>query len=382
MMSKSMKERVILVLLVVATSVLMWLPFLLRIESLPLWEVDFSSGMETVFANFDGPNYLIIAKTWYSKDLIRSMFSNPLPLEYYPAHLPLYPAIVWLFDLLLPGTWALLTSSLLGSIFAYLMFYQLLKEFKLSKHALWLCAVFLVLPARWVAVRNVGSPEGWFIGLLLLSILFFKKEKFWLAGITGALAQLTKSPGILLFGGYGLYFLLEAWNKKKIDVKLWLKAAPLALIPLVVIPMFYLYETRTGDFWAYFNSGDNFHLFLPPFSIFSPKGAFWTGDFWLEEVIWVWLIYGIGVVRLFNKKLKVMGSFALVFWVSTLFVAHRDLARYILPIAPLALIGWDEELQKKEFRWIKLALIIPVVLYAWNYMLHNIAPVADWTPYL
>ena len=123
-------------------------------------------------------------------------------------------------------------------------------------------------------------------------------------------------------------------------------------------------------------------MFFPPFSIFSPVGRFWTGDFWLEEVIWLWLIYGLTVTRLWKKKLYTEALFSGVFFLSTLFVAHRDIARYSLPVAPFAVIAWKEILGKKEFRWILVMLILPIFLYTWNFILNNQAPIPDWAPYL
>jgi len=46
------------------------------------------------------------------------------------------------------------------------------------------------------------------------------------------------------------------------------------------------------------------------------------------------------------------------------------------------LIGWDKLVQKKEFRVIAFLLIIPIMLFTWNFLLNNTAPVADWAPYL
>ncbi len=275
----------------------------------------------------------------------------------------------------------MLLVTLVGTVLASLSVYQLAKSLKI-KSPLWLTVVFLFFPARWVVVRSIGSPEPWFIFFIIMSILDFKKEKYWLAGIWGVLAQLTKSPGILLFVSYGVYFLLESVTAKKIYWKKWFKAIPLLLIPLSVLPLFYFYRAQTGDFLAYFHSGDNFHLFWPPFSAFSPLGQHWVGDFWLEDIIWVWLVYGLGIVNLWKKGWKIEASFASVFFATTLFVAHRDIARYILPIAPLALLGWEEVVNRKEFKWLFVLLLIPIHFYAWNFILHNTAPIADWTPYL
>lgn len=370
-------KRLILALVVVATTVFIWLPFLLKME-LPFWKMDFTKGSTILWQNYDGPNYMVVEKTWYNKADILNKFSNPLPAEYYPAHFPLYPAIIYVMDIFIRGPWAMLLSTLIGTVLCFLAFYRLVKEFDLSANAKWLMLVFLILPARWVAVRTIGSPEPWFIFFILSSIYYFKKENYWLAGGLAALAQLTKSPAILLFGAYGLVFITDWIKSKKLDLRKW----PL-LLQLIVIPgLFWFYGLRTGDFWAYFHSGDNIHLFWPPFSIFSPLGQNWVGSFWLEDIIWTWLIFGLGIMKLRDKKLTVEYYFSLLYFVSTLFVAHRDISRYILPIAPLVLIGWDEVLQRKETKIVLAILVIPIILFSWNFMLNNIAPIADWAPYL
>lgn len=377
-----MKAWMRVCIVTILATLVVWLPFVLKIQNLPGWGLDFSKGMKAVWSNYDGPNYLVVAKTWYDKEVVRSAFSSPLPLEYYPAHLPLYPALIKVFDLFLPGPWAMLLVTLAGVVLSSFIFYKFVSDFKLSKSAKVLALAMILIPARFLAVRSIGSPEPWFIFFILASIYGFKKQNYLLAGFWGALAQLTKSPGILLFGGYLFYFLLEMWQAKKFFGRKHWRAWPILLIPLAAVAVFTFYYLKTGDFWAYFHSGDNFHLFWPPFSIFSPKGRFWTGDFWLEDVIWIWLIYGLGIIKLWSKKLRIEAIFAGLFFATTLFVAHRDVARYILPIAPLMLIGWEKTIQKKEFKIILLLLVVPIYLYTWNFLLNNQAPVADWAPYL
>ncbi len=372
-----MKRIFYLVAAVVLFSLLVLTPFLTK-TVLPGWGLDFSAGTKILWQNYDGPNYLIIEKTWYDKNAISKDFSNPLPAEYYPAHFPLYPAIVGVFDFFLKGPTAMLLATLLGVLLCFLMFYRYLSENGLSKNPLWLCLVFLVLPARWVAVRSVGSPEPWLIFFLLASFYFFRKEKFWLAGLFGALAQLTKSPAVILLGAYGVYALVESVKKRKIQFKY----LPLLLQAVAIGLLFWFYGVRTGDFWAYFNSGDNIHLFWPPFSVFSPFGEYWVGSFWLEDVIWTWLILGVGILRLKKKNMRAEMYFAGLFFVSTLFVGHRDVSRYILPVAPFALIGWDGLVQKKDFKFVFWLLLVPILLFSWNFLLHNTSPVADWAPYL
>lgn len=356
-----------------------WLPFLLKIN---FWGIDFSQGLNVLWSNFDGPNYLIIAKTVYDKTTIAQTFSNPLPLEYYPAHWPLYPAMIALVDLVLPGPWAMLGIAILGLAFFYWALVKFLDAFGTNKkQILWIGLTSLVLPARWLALRSVGSPEAWFLAFILLSLTAYKKDKHWSAGIWGALAQATKSPGILLFSAYGVYELIKLIKKETKLKNSFFNLLKVSLIPLTVLAVFGLYYLRTGDFLAYFNSGDNFHLFWPPFSIFS-KGQTWVGEFWLEDVIWIWLVYGLGIVRLWKEKKELPAVFAGIFFLTTLFISHRDISRYIMPVMPMMLLGWQKELTKPYMKWILLLLIVPTLLFSWNFILNNMAPVADWTPYL
>lgn len=374
-----MNERLKVVAIAIVATFVLWLPFFLKISSLPGWNLNFAEGTKIVWSNFDGPNYIEVAKTWYDKEIIRSTFSTPLPLEYYPAHLPFYPLTINIFSVFFNTPTAMLVSNLVGTILACLMFYQLLTKLGLKSKVL-MVALTLFLPARVLVIHGIGSPESWFVFFILAAIYTFRLRRFWLTGLLLALAQLTKSPGILLFGALALVALFESVQKK--SFKHLLQFTPLLLGPIAIVGLFYFYQQQTGDFFAYFHSGDNFHLFFPPFSIFSPMGAVWTGDFWLEEIIWLWLVYGFGVAMLWQDKRYPEFAFALIFYISTLFVAHRDVSRYLIPIAPLVILGYQRFLVKFKFKPVYLLALIPIYLYAWQFMLHNTAPVADWTPYL
>ncbi len=392
---KLKKDLLILAFAAVLTTLLVWLPFIFNPQG----------GIFTLFKNYDGPNYLVITKSWYNRKFIAKNFSLPTPLEYYPAHLPGYPLTIAAIGTLFRGPTAMLLSTLLATVLATLTFYLFLFKFKLSENPFWLSLVFLILPARWVVVKAVGSPEPLFIFALLASFYFFKsafdkvennlfsKKKsvmfdLLLAGIFGALAQITKSPGILLFVGYEVYLIFRMIEEEK--GKLGIKkvvdqfikpSLPLLLIPLSAILVFAFYKFRTGDFLAYFHSGDNFHLVFPPFQSFAQNRS-WLGDFWREDMVWQYLIGALAVILLFKQKLYDLTSFAGVFFGATLFVAHRDLARYSLPLVPFALIAFDKFIQKKEFK-IALLIILPAIyFFAINFISHNIAPVADWAPYL
>jgi len=156
---------------------------------------------------------------------------------------------------------------------------------------------------------------------------------------------------------------------------------PLLLIPLSALSVFIFYKFKTGDFLAYFHSGDNFHLLFPPFQGFFPEKS-WLGTFWNEDMVWQYLIGALTIVFLLKEKLYDFASFAIIFFFATTLVAHRDLARYSLPLMPFALISMDKFIQKKEFK-IALLIILPAIyLYTINFLGGNVAPVSDWAPYL
>jgi len=242
--------------------------------------------MQYVYRNFDGPLYIIVAKTFYNPKLIEKIgLELPISPNYFAAHLPLYPILirgvrelVGLTGLRVNGLEYLKSMvfvNLAATVFLSLFFYFFLKKFKLTTKPLLLVAVFLFLP-KFLVVRSIGAPESLFLLLILISLYFFEKENYLWAGLAGAFAVVTKTPGILLFFAYVLVF-LERWLKMKKISWLWVSVL---LIPLALLAVFSWYYRQYGDFFAYFHSGDNIHLALP-FSVFNFQKV-WVGTAWLE----------------------------------------------------------------------------------------------------
>lgn len=368
-------------------TLLIWLLFFLRVKS--FWTIPLPlSGMATIVSNYDGPLYLVVAKTFYNQEAIKANFQFPLPTEYYASHFPLFPLLIKTFAVLFGHPYSMLFVTAASSILALYFFYKLALTLVNEKQALWLTLVFSVFPARWLIVRSTGSAEPLFLAAIMASIYFFNQKKYLWAGIWGAVAQLTKSPGILLFLAYLLYLVvphLKTLATKyvkdflaKLDLK---KTYPIAFIPLALLLVFCLYGFVYHDFWAYFKSGDNIHLFFPPFAIFN-YSAPWVGTFWLEEIIFVYLIGILGIIRLYKEKLSSIFYFCLIFFISTLFVAHRDILRYSLPIVPFLIIAFRETLLQKEFRLVLALIILPIFLFSLAYISQNVMPISNWAPFL
>lgn len=367
-------------------TVLIWLPFFLRVPV--FWNIPLpTNGLATIVSNYDGPLYLVVAKTFYNKTLIETNYQFPLPTEYYTAHFPLFPLIIRLFGIITNYPYAMLIVTVLSSVLAIYFFQKLISEFVDKNNSIFLTLLFAVFPARWLIVRSTGSADPLFVGSIIASIYYFRSKKYWLAGIWGLVAQLTKSPGILLFISYVIYLVLPIAREKIEIISKWLqninprKTYPILLIPLGILIVFAVYYFTQGNFWAYFHSGDNIHLFFPPFQIFN-YSAPWVGTFWLEEIIFIYMIGAIGVYRLFAKKEYEIAIFSIVFFILTLFVAHRDLMRYSLPLVPFLYVAFSDVLVKNEFKIAMAVIIIPIYLFSLAFISQNVMPISNWAPFL
>lgn len=380
-----MRNIVKVVLISLISLVIFWSPFLLKISD--FGGINFNEkGMETIVQNFDGLNFLVVERTWYQpekiEELNRSFLTNRDPV-YFSAHYPLFAAVVWVFDSFTTGPNALLLSVIVSNaLMAWAMYSFFLVLVKSKNKAFALTIIGLFMPARMLSVRAVASTEMIFIALSLSSLTYYMKGKNWLAAALGALAVLTRSPGILLFGAYAMAEIIK--NKKQITKSIT-TLLPYYLIPLSLAGLWMFYGVKYGSFWAYFQSGDNLHLFFPPFQFFSNTQT-WVGGMWREDAIYIYLLLAFGVYRLFKKyrekKYLAVKYYALIYLVIIMFIAHRDLARYSLPLAPLALVGYVDVITDKKIRWILIFMLIPIYLLGWNFVLENVQLVNDWSVFL
>lgn len=370
----------ILTSIVLISSLVLWSPFVLKTTNLLGINIS-EPGFLTIYKHYDGPLYVVPAKTFYNPQAIKNLhLEMTAPTKYFAAHLPLYPALIRVVKEIgifgqLGYLKSMLSVNLLATIGLVLFFYYLLKKFKLTKNPLVLASVLLFLP-RFLVVRSVGAPESLFILMILLSLFFFEKDRFWLAGLFGGLATMTKTPGLLLFGAYGLVFIERLLKDRKINWN-WLG---ILLIPLGLLSVFGIYAVQYKDFLAYFHSGDNIHLVFP-YSVFNFQKT-WVGTAWLEEIIFYYFMYGLSVIYLKDSKYRSFFYFGLVFFTATLFVQHRDISRYSLPLWPLALIAFEKFFTSKRFLLIYIILLPAIFLYAWNLLLYNVMPISDWAAFL
>ncbi len=384
---KTVKNILPILLLTLIPTLIIWAFFYFKVpevNSIPLPQ----NGMETIVANYDGPLYLVVAKTLYNNTAIKTSFQFSLPVEYYAAHFPLFPVLIRGLGLLTKNfPYSMLGVTVISSFLALFFFHKLIRTNVSETDALFLTTVFAIFPARWLIVRSIGSPEPLFIASIIASIYYWDKKKFWASAFWGAIATFTKSPGILLFITFGVATIIPrlkslATAKFTIWVKsLNLRKYPVILIPVALLVVFYIYKIQFNNFFAYFNSGDNIHLLFPPFQIFNYSSS-WVGTFWLEEIIFIYLFGALGLMQLIKEKRWTMASFVGIFFGSILFVSHRDLIRYALPIVPFLYVAFSKYLVTKEFKIAFLVLIVPTFLFALAFISNNVMPIANWGPLL
>ncbi len=355
------------------------MPFILRGE------------FQTIYKHFDGPLYIIVAKTGYNPaatqllDREASLPHNPI---YFAAHLPLYPLFIYLGSFVVGFLKSMLGIAIVSTVFLAWLFYYMLKKCELTKHPLLLTSVFLLLP-RFLVVRSVGAPEPLFMLCILGSLFFFEKKNYLLAGLLGGLATMTKTPGILLFPAYILVF-LESYLKPRGVISTkdgnqfhrphFSSFLALLLIPFALILIFSIYYVQYGDFFAYFHTGGTVPMPYP-YAVFHAS-AKWVGTAWLEDVLFYFALYIGASVVLWNSKLRSFFYFAALFTGSILFVQHRDISRYSLPLWPLAVVAFEQVLTSKKAVFVGGILLIGIYMYTWNFLGANVMPISEWLPFL
>ncbi len=388
-MTKDIRNYCTLIFVVLLSSFILWLPFIIKS---PNW-IGVSiphSDFHYIYGSFDGPLYIIPAKTLYDPDKIDVpgkglIISLPLSAGYFPAHLPLYPVIIRVFGEIIGYARSLILVNLLFTTLLALLFYYVVKKFNITQKPLLLSVIFLFLP-RLLILRSVGAPESLFMFLVLGSLFFFEKKNYLLAGLLGGLSAMTKTPGILLFAAYVLAIIepLLPFHKKDSEhhKKFTFTADMLGLllIPAGLIIVFLFYQYRYHDFLAYFHTNANVPMPYP-FAAFNFQQK-WVGSAWLEDIVLYFFIYLGTVVYLWNSKYRSFFYFSFVFFFASIFIQHRDISRYMVPMWPLACIAFEKLFTSKKFLIIFLILLPAIYMYAWNFIIYNIMPIGDWSPFL
>lgn len=314
--------------------------------------------LQWVYQTWDGPNYVMIAKTFYNQELTRKInFISVVGSGYFAAHLILYPIFIRLFSFIGYFRSMLLVSQLF-SLASLLALYEIVTRLKLTAKPLWLTLPWILFPPRWFILSHIGASEPTFIFFSLLLWYFFLTKRHWLAASMGALAQLTRFQAVHWWLAIAIIFVIETIKLKKIN---WRQIIPYTLMPLVLFAHFWLYKIQYGDFWSFFKVQLTFsHAQWPPFWVFTRNQTLGIQTFWLEGHAFVYILYLAGILALLTKRTWKLAVFGLSFYLPYILWVHMDLSRLLIPLFPLLAIG-GEKLFSNKAVVLAIFLLYPAV---------------------
>jgi hypothetical protein len=171
-----------------------------------------------IWSRWDAPHYLDLAVLGYRAhdpgvmtiDGVARVFPGDLPL--YIVFLPFFPWLVGAVNALLhdPIASAFIVSAI-ASLFVAPLLYQLVRadaDSAVARYAAWFLLIF---PTAYFL--HIGYTEGLFLALVLGSFLAARRDRWWLAGLLGGLAALTRLNGLILVPALGA----EAWTAWRAD---------------------------------------------------------------------------------------------------------------------------------------------------------------------
>ena len=159
------------------------------------------------WVRWDAVHYLNIAVFGYEANLI--------------VFFPLYPWLVGALDAVV-GDPAIAAFSVSGisSLVAALLLYRLVAAEMgptIARSSVWFLLIF---PTAYFL--HIGYTEGLFLALALASLLAARTDRWWLAGILGALAALTRVNGLLLVPALVMEAVLQWWPDRPVWRWRWL----------------------------------------------------------------------------------------------------------------------------------------------------------------
>ena len=186
-----------------------------------------------IWARWDSEWYLLIAKEGYSGPEVRAHYENlgvPYEPEATSGFLPLYPIMIRLLSPVMGGVGAGILISNVALWLALVLLYRLTHdavtgpEEKRRLGGLAACAALLLHPMS--LFLSAVYAESLFLALSLATWDFARRGRFAAAGISGALATLTRPFGVLLIAPV----VWQWWAERHRAAALaWVTAIPAAL---------------------------------------------------------------------------------------------------------------------------------------------------------
>jgi hypothetical protein len=223
-------------------------------------------GLLEVWDRWDAPHYTDLAVFGYRAidpgnlvaDGYRSIYPGDLPL--YIVFYPLFPwAVAAVYALVRDPLVAAFVVSTVGSVFVAPLLARLVAlDFDLAGGRR--AAIFLLIfPTAYFL--HIGYTESLFLAFVLGSFLAARTDRWWLAGLLGALATLTRVNGLVLVPALAAEAVVQWWPEQRWRWR-WLA---IAIVPLGFIGYLALNQVVYGDPLAFLAiQADHWYKSLSP----------------------------------------------------------------------------------------------------------------------
>lgn len=305
-----------------------------------------------VWRRWDAIHYFRIAQYGYTPEMI--------DLTVFP---PLLPLGVRTLDTFLPGGLDLagMVFATLSTALLFTVLFRLCETYfgdqELAKYAVVTMALFPL--GHFLAAP---MPDGISLALSVATLYLTHRQKYWLAGICGALAGLARTQGMLMLIPALLILIENHWRSDTSLIRnlrtIAAKAIPLALIPAGALG-FMLYRWAAG-----FPSMDviyrdySFSFFTNPVNGYLINFRHYLSIFpasLIEPNFWALALVPLAIVALFRSRLlcrPALVAYTVILyglflssvnykWGTNEVWTTQSLGRYSLALFPIALLAAD-----------------------------------------
>ncbi|MCH7604908.1 hypothetical protein IID24_02895 [Patescibacteria group bacterium] len=281
---------------------------------------------------------------------------------------PLYPFLINIVASLVGGDLGLAgwTVSSVFLFLALLYLYKLVREYHSDINPYLPVLFLLIFPTAFFL--NAVYTESLFLFLSLASFYYALQGRFFLAGIFGMFASITRATGVLLF----IPLAWEYWRQHELQVGAFLRAKflPLLMIPLGTIGFFLFHYLKFGDVFLFLRVesswGRAFSFNKDHFTFLTnPAVSNFALDLFFVSFFIVAIIFAFLKLRT-SYGLYMISTFLVVVSTGTL----MSIGRYILVLFPIYILA--ASIKNEYFRqaWILISILLlaaNITLFVNNY---------------